>query len=278
MGQIIWLASYPKSGNTWVRMLLNNYFDTSATGRDLSSLDLSTFGGSSKSSYRAVTDQDVDQLDDDEIAKLIPRAHSFMANRGEGVTFVKTHNLLSTYKGTPLITPSVTRSAVYVIRNPLDIVSSVADHFGMDLDRAIDFLNDKNASTAPNAGMVRQYFCSWSMNVETWTTELPFHVTLVKYEELHRSATETTAYMLNDMGVKVDQAKVARAVELSSFERLKTLENNDGFAEKSRHSDSFFREGKSGGWKDILTKDQIDRIVGPNYQQMKRFNYLPEGY
>ncbi|MBE7636094.1 sulfotransferase domain-containing protein [Sneathiella sp. P13V-1] len=278
MGQIIWLASYPKSGNTWMRMLLNNYFAEKDEKQGLDSLDLITFGGSSKTSYRAVTALDVDKLDDDEIVKLTPMAHAFMAGQHPDMVFAKTHNILSAYKGIPLITPEVTKGAVYIIRNPLDVVLSVADHFGLEMDAAIDFLNSNNASTAANETMVRQYFCSWSENVVTWTTEHPFPISIVKYEDLHQSAGKILSETLEQLGFSVDPKKVSRAVLKSSFKSLKSMEKKQGFNERSRHSKAFFRVGKTDQWKSKLTDEQVSKIVKANYAQMKRFGYLPKGF
>ncbi len=278
MGKIVWLASYPKSGNTWVRMFLNSYFWGQEGRQDLNRLDLSTYGGSSKSSYRQVTSRDVDALSDQEIMALTPNAHTFIASKHDRFVFVKTHNLLSTYYDIPLITPSVTHSALYILRNPLDMVLSVADHFGLDLDRAIDFLNDPNGSTAPNETMVRQIFCSWKMNAKTWTEQSPFPVMVVRYEDLHDQPQESFTKILDFLGANPDPKQVARAVKQSSFKALRSMEKRDGFTERSRHSKAFFRVGKTGQWKSKLTSDQVNRIVRPNADLMKKFGYLPLGY
>jgi len=278
MGQIVWLASYPKSGNTWVRMLLNSYFFGAENRQDLNSLDLSTFGGSSKSSYRAVTDADIDACTDAQIMALTPGAHAYIASRQPGFAFVKTHNLLSDYQDIPLITAGVTRAAIYILRNPLDMVISVADHFGLTLDRAIDFINDTNGSTAPTDQMVRQIFCSWSYNVASWTTSTPFPVWIVRYEDLHKTPEKCLQDILLFLDSPVDAKRISAAVKRSSFKSLKAMERRDGFSEKSQHSKSFFRSGKTGQWRHKLTADQVRRIVVPNYELMKRFGYLPQGY
>ncbi|WP_169566587.1 sulfotransferase domain-containing protein [Sneathiella limimaris] len=278
MPSIVWIASYPKSGNTWVRMLLNNYFLGGENRQDLNSLDLSTFGGSSKSSYRAVTDEDVDKLTDPDIMKLTPKAHAFIASRGAGLKFVKTHNLLNTLHGVPLITPEVTRSAFYILRNPLDTVISVADHFGLSLDQAIEFMNNQSGSTAPNETMVRQVFSSWANNIASWTQRPPFPVWVIRYEDLHADPTKTMGNALKFLGVNLDEKMLQRAIRQSSFKSLKAMEKKDGFAERSQHSKSFFRSGKTGQWRSKLTSEQVDRIISTNRPLMQHFGYLPEGY
>lgn len=278
MGKIIWLASYPKSGNTWVRMLLNNYFSGDEKRQQLDQLDLTTFGGSSKSSYRQVSSAPIETLSDQQVMTLTPNAHAYIASRQPGLAFVKTHNLFSTYYDIPLITPSVTQGSVYIIRNPLDMALSVADHFGFDVDRAIDFINNENGSTAPTQTMVRQIYCSWTKNVESWTRDNPLPVHVVRYEDLHAEPLQSLKGILQFLGETVDGKRCARAIKQSSFKALKGMENKGGFSEKSRHSKAFFRSGKMGQWKSKLSQTQIERIVAANYQQMKKFDYLPDGF
>lgn len=278
MGNIVWLASYPKSGNTWVRMFLNNYLYSGSGRQNLNSLDLSTFGGSSKSSYRAISDQDIDACTDLEIMQLTAKAHGHIANQTSGSVFVKTHNLLAPNHGIPLITKEVTSSGIYIVRNPLDTVISVADHFGLSLDKAVDFMNNVSGSTARTETMVRQIFSSWSYNVASWTTQPPFPVWAVRYEDMHANPQKSFEDILRFLNLEIDQKKVALAVKQSSFKSLKAMEKRDGFDEKSRYSKSFFRSGKTNQWKSKLSQDQIKKLVENNYQQMKRFGYLPEGY
>ncbi len=278
MGKIIWLASYPKSGNTWMRMLLNNYFSNKEQRQKLDQLDLTTYGGSSKSSYRQVSSAPIDDMSDSEIMALTPNAHAYIASRHKGLIFAKTHNIFSAYLGIPLITPSVTQGAIYIVRNPLDTVLSVADHFGLDLDRAVDFINSNNGSTAPTETMVRQIFASWALNVDTWTADNPLSVHVVRYEDLHETPKASFTGVLEFLGETVDSKKCVAAIKQSSFKALKGMENKEGFSEKSQYSKSFFRVGKTGQWKAKLSKAQIDKIVGHNYPQMKRFGYLPGGY
>ncbi|MBL4908113.1 MAG: sulfotransferase domain-containing protein [Sneathiella sp.] len=103
----------------------------------------------------------------------------------DGLIFAETHNLFSTYFDIPLITPAVTQGAIYIIRNPLDVVISVSDHFGLEMDKAVDFVNNPNGSSAPTETMVRQIFSSWTKNVEHWTLNPTVSVLAVRYEDLH---------------------------------------------------------------------------------------------
>jgi len=275
MGKIIWIASYPKSGNTWVRMFLNSYFYGQDKRQELGNLDKSTFGGSSKTSYEKVTTRNVAELSDKEIMELTPLAHGYIASSQPQMAFVKTHNLLSTYHNIPLVTPDVTQCGLHIVRNPLDTVISVADHYGLGLDRAIQFINNLNGSSAPTDRMVRQIFSSWTKNVESWTEEAPFPVLTTRYEDLHEDPEAFFSRIIKSLGMVPDAARVAKAVKHSSFKALKNMEKKGGFSEKSRHSKAFFRSGKTGQWKSKLSDAQVNQMVQANYPQMKKFGYLP---
>jgi hypothetical protein len=278
MGSIVWLASYPKSGNTWMRVFLNNYLSAPGTGADLDSLDVLTLGGSSKSSFKVVAKRPVPHLTDAETMQLTPMAHMYMASRQPGPVFVKTHNINAPQLGVPMITPEVTSAAVYIVRNPLDVVISVADHYGMSLDKAIDFMSNVSANTAEDEKMVRQVFSTWSNHVQSWTEGAFFPVETIRYEDMLDKPTSSFKKVLQLVNIKPDTASLKKAIKLSSFKVLQNKERKSGFSERSRYSKAFFRSGTSGQWKNTLSPDQVNRIIEAHHPQMVRFNYIPDEY
>jgi len=145
----------------------------------------------------------------------------------------------------------------------------------LGLDRAIQFINNLNGSSAPTDRMVRQIFSSWTKNVESWTEEAPFPVLTTRYEDLHEDPEAFFSRIIKSLGMVPDAARVAKAVKHSSFKALKNMEKKGGFSEKSRHSKAFFRSGKTGQWKSKLSDAQVNQMVQANYPQMKKFGYLP---
>ncbi len=278
MGSIIWLASYPKSGNTWMRVFLNNYLSGPNHGADLDNLDVLTLGGSSKTNYAPVAKQSVENLSDSETMALTPAAHHYMASRQPGPVFVKTHNIRAPQLGIPMITPEVTSAAVYIVRNPLDVVISVADHYGMTLDKAVDFLENVNANTAEDEKMVRQVFSTWSNHVQSWTEGTSFPVEVIRYEDMLSHPTASFKKVLNLVRVKPDTVSLKKAIKLSSFKVLQNKERKSGFSERSRYSEAFFRRGTAGQWKQTLNSDQVKRIIEAHYDQMKKLDYIPKEY
>ncbi|TNE40243.1 MAG: sulfotransferase domain-containing protein, partial [Alphaproteobacteria bacterium] len=145
MGGIIWLASYPKSGNTWVRTFLHNLLLNADRPADLNELTKFTIGDRNKIWYENLTGRPFSSFSEEEVARLTPRVHrAYMATRPDSV-FVKTHSWLGKSHGVPLITPECTAGAVYIIRNPLDVVISLSDHYGLTLDEGVEMITNPEA-------------------------------------------------------------------------------------------------------------------------------------
>ena len=145
MGGIIWLASYPKSGNTWVRTFLHNLLLNANRPADINELTKFTIGDGNKVWYEQVTGKPYSDLSDEENAAMIPKVHQAYARTRPDSVFVKTHNWLGKKHGIPLVTPEFTAGAIYIVRNPLDVVISLSDHYGMTIDQGVDMMNDEAA-------------------------------------------------------------------------------------------------------------------------------------
>ncbi|MEH6545123.1 MAG: sulfotransferase domain-containing protein [Sneathiella sp.] len=283
MGGIIWLASYPKSGNTWARTFILNLLTNPEQPANINDLDTFTLGDSSASSYEKVSGKSITEISGKELAKLTPKVHRVYAMSRQDSVFVKTHSSFGSVYGTPLITMEYTAGAIYIIRNPLDAVISLSDHFGLDLDGGIDLLNNpKGIVGAPadkmgaRGGQIEQILGSWSGHVTSW---LPFsrqHFHLTRYEDMLDKPVETFRNMARFLGLNPPEERLNKAIEFSSFKNVKKQEEEKGFFEQSPKTDSFFRVGKSGQWKDVLSDKQVDRIVKCHHDTMKQFDYLPK--
>ena len=171
MGALIWLASYPKSGNTWLRVFLHNLLRAPAKPMSINEISRFTLGDSHGVWYRPFTDKAPDKLTFEDLAELRPKAHREMMKAYPDSVFVKTHSFLGENRGVPLITMDCTAGAIYVVRNPLDVVLSFADHYGLSIDRAIEAMARDDGLTAPTELHVREFISSWSRHVKSWTRE-----------------------------------------------------------------------------------------------------------
>lgn len=275
MSSIIWLASYPKSGNTWVRAFLQNYLDASDTPSDINALDRYFADESKPNWYAPHASAPLAETDTAGICALRPLVQRDIAASRPGSIIVKTHNLLGDFNGLPLHEMSVTAGAIYVLRNPLDVVISLADHFGLSVDAAIEFLNSETTGTPSDEANVASVLGSWSMHVRSWVEGGGEATTVLRYEDLLAKPLKTFRKLAHFLGLKRDDALLRRAVRFSSFGELRKQEQKRGFIERSPNSSNFFRAGRKDQWRSVLSEDQVDRIVAAHGEVMGRFGYLP---
>jgi Sulfotransferase domain len=275
MGKIIWLASYPKSGNTWVRAFLHNLFRRPDAAYDINRLIDFCTADSAIGNYQAATDRPIAGLSRAEIAQLRPRVHALLTEIFPDNVFVKTHNALVEENGVATITMAHTAGAIYVVRNPLDVCISFADHFGLTIDRAIEEMNRPGMSTEVTEAHVYQVYGSWSENVESWTARPSPALHVMRYEDMLARPEQTFGAVARFLGLNVSVERLRHAIELSSFGQLRKQEDASGFRERSKASHRFFRVGRADQWRSELTPAQIEAVVGAHETQMRRFGYLP---
>ncbi len=277
MGNIVWLASYPKSGNTWLRAFIYNLVENPARPGKISALP-GWFEEESKPRWyepyaagRALQD-----LTFDEAMALRPQVHQDIADsRLRGTIFTKTHNMFGQHNGVALHNINVMAGAIYVVRNPLDVVISVADHFGLSLDEAIDFMGNEETGTPTNEENVAGYMGSWSTHVASWTAQPHPAIVVVRYEDLQDKPAKAFGSVAKLLGMDGDRQRVRKAIQFASFRELRKQELAEGFAERSPNSRHFFRKGTKNQWAQALSDDQIARLVERHRPQMERFNYVP---
>ena len=275
MAGILWLASYPKSGNTWLRIFLANLFDDSKSAYDINKLGRFFYGEMSSDLYERVAGKPVAELSDVELHQLRPRVHRLLANLRAETVMAKTHNAMAMQGGVATITPDVTAGAIYVVRNPLDIVLSYADHYGLSIDSAIEAMASPENHVATSRTAVFQHLGAWGDHVRSWTRAPGLHLQIVRYEDLVNKPIDAFGDVVDFVGVKATRGRLRRAIRNASFNEMKRQETQHGFDEKSRHAASFFREGKNNQWREKLAADQVERMIEVHGEVMGEFGYLP---
>jgi hypothetical protein len=274
MGKIVWLASYPRSGNTWLRAFLHNLLRNPAEPYDINRLTDFTLIDSDARWYRRLDPRPASQYTKEEVAALRPRVHEAMTRAFPDTIFVKTHNALMEDRGTPLISMELTAGAIYVVRNPLDVVLSYAAHFGLDVDAAIEAMaRPHNESLGGQDHFVYEVFGSWSQNVASWAGQPSARLHVVRYEDMAGAPEAIFGGIAAFLGLAVPAERLRRAIAHSAFGVLKAQEARSGFKERSLRSDSFFRQGQPGQWRKALTAQQITAVIGTHREQMVRFGY-----
>jgi hypothetical protein len=209
------------------------------------------------------------------IAALRHEVQKWIADRFDGLVFVKTHNGLVLDHDTPVLNFAVTSGAVYIVRNPLDVAISLSHHIGKTIDEAIELMGTPDVETPVNEKRVHEIWGSWSQHVGSWTRNPHPAIYVMRYEDMLAEPEKTFGNLAVHLLLKPDSKQLAEAIARSSFERLREQEANFGFREKPEKAERFFREGRSGQWKEVLSRQQIDRIVSDHGEQMSRFGYLP---
>jgi len=277
MKNLVWLASYPKSGNTWLRLLFANYLADSRHPVQINHLERYTTGDSVVRNYQAVSEsKSFDPLNDRLALQLRDSVFRAFSENGASVNLVKTHCKNKRVDGIRLIPARFTRSAVYVVRNPLDMLLSYADHYKLTPKQAAGDIANPHSTILPGSASVRQFTGNWSDHVRSWTKNPKFPVTIVRYEDLLADPQEAFERVIAAVGVPADSARVARAVKASSFAEAQRQEDAAGFTEKAPHSEKFFRSGKAGEGQRLLPDDVIASIRNEHRETMTQFGYLDD--
>jgi len=274
MTQILWLASYPKSGNTWLRAFLANYLLNTPTPQNINSLSEFAFGDMRADYYEQISGKPQAELSWPEINGLRPRVHRHLADAHPGTVLVKTHNVLSAIDDIPTITPDVTFGAIYVVRNPLDVAVSFSHHYGLTLDQGARAICYKPLEIQPKAGHILQVVSDWSSNIRTWLNAPGLYLKILKYEEMKKSPSKAFSSVLEFLKIPKEKERLKRAIRHSSFKVLAGQERQTGFIERSQNAERFFRKGAVGTWRQELAPEQVDLIVDCHKDMMREMGYL----
>jgi hypothetical protein len=275
MGQVVWIASYPKSGSTWLRAFLHNYVRDPAEPHDINSLMELTTGESSAARYRAHDSRPASRYSIADVQRMRPLVHRDLAAAHPGLVFVKTHNALLVVEGVQTITRVVTAAAIYILRDPRDVAISYSRHLGRSIDETIGIMADVEAATGGSDEKVYERLSSWSAHVHFWTRRPHPELHVLRYEDMLAAPEAAFGGLIRFLGQEPPPERLARAVSFSDFAVLRAQEKARGFIERpARSRSAFFRMGNSGQWREVLSPAQAARIERDHGAVMRRFGYL----
>lgn len=276
--RIIWLASYPKSGNTWFRAFLANILHKTNRPADINELE----GGpiaSSRQLFDEATGISSSDLTSDEIENLRPLVYDYIARNASDIVFHKIHDALTaTPNGASLVPAGATKGALYFVRNPLDVAVSFAHHANLSFENIVLAMNNNEYAFCMKSSklhmQLRQRLLSWSNHYLSWTAQSQFPVMVIRYEDMILNSYETFSAAIEFCGYSFSENEIRDALQRSSFSELQKQETMNGFREKSPESEKFFRKGIIGSWKEELPAHLVEVICNDHKKVMTQLGYV----
>jgi hypothetical protein len=286
-----WLASYPKSGNTWFRIVAANLWSGSDSPIDINRIDSTDSIASARPRIDERCLVDTGLLFHDEIDRLRPIFYAYAARRAAHddsdeqrvpVRLVKSHDAYTRLSdGTPLLAGrDGAAGAVLFVRDPRDVACSFANHLAKSINATIGHMANPDYCLAGGTDrqpfQLRQRLLDWSGFAASWLDQSDIPVHLVRYEDMIAAPVPTIRAAFEFCGVDPDPARLDRAIAWASLDELQRQEAASGFREAPRKAKTFFRRGVAGGWRDELDADQAARIERDHAPMMRRLGYAIE--
>ena len=273
---IIWLASYPKSGNTWLRIFLENFRSASDQPASINDLSLSNIA-SSRMLFDRFSGVSSSDLTEDEIDRFRPHVYRLLSKETSDDILLKVHDgwRLNSFQD-ELFPKEITKAVVYIIRNPLDVLVSNAYHNSTDYHSSARKMNDNHKLCNKNDclyNQLKQELFSWSDHVISWVDQSKLPVITIRYEDLIYNPVPTFSNVIRFFNWNFNKKKVQQAIEHSEISKLQRQEQEVGFREKPLSAGSFFRAGKTGSWKDKIENELVHQVYKNHQKVMDRFGY-----
>lgn len=283
---IIWLASYPKSGNTMIRSLLSAYLFTKDGNFNFETLkNISQFPD-----ITFFEKLGVDVSKDDEVLKNYIRAQEEINKKNKkAITFLKTHSTLHSINNHKFTNYQNTYGVIYIVRDPRNVVLSYANHNQITIEQAVTALKSfrvlggvKNSNIAADRGLT--HVGSWSSHYNVWKEfKKTNRYLLIKYEDLISDTKMTFLKILNFIYIlgnakhTVNQDKLNNAIKTTSFKNLQQMEKTTFFEEAKKINKqyiTFFKYGPKNNWKKNLSNELSKDLEKEFKTEMKELGYI----
>ncbi|MEA3477953.1 MAG: sulfotransferase domain-containing protein, partial [Bacteroidota bacterium] len=239
---IVWLASFPKSGNTWFRIFLSNLFSDSPHPVNINEMT-ETIISSNRSIIDSYLGFHSSELTAEEIDDLRPEVFRRFSDEKEGLAFIKTHEAWTlNSRGNPIFPEEITKGVVYIVRNPLDIAISYSFHNNQSIDKTISILNNDISKLCEEKDKLntqtQQILTSWSNHVSSWTKDSKLPVHIIRYEDMLDDPLISFKSAVEFLNLEYGESEIINAINNSSFETLNEMETSNGFKERGIHSET----------------------------------------
>ena len=280
---IIWLASYPKSGNTWLRTLISSYY-YSSDGFYKHEL-IKQIGQFPEKKYFESFEYD---------PKSVIGTSNFWIkaqekiNRDKKLRFFKTHNVFGKINNNPFTSKENSIGCIYIVRDPRNVITSLSNQYELDYEKSLEWMTNHKKYIYDNRGENDygnfQFISSWSNNYKSWKIQKDVPIKIIRYEDLLEKTYEVTKDIIrfinetSKIQVKIDIKKLKNSVNSTLFVKLKKLEKNNGFSEaifskKKNKMIPFFNLGPDNNWKNILNKSFADKLCNIFAEDLLELGY-----
>ena len=285
---IIWITSYPKSGNTWIRSFLTSLLYNNDKENAFSNLDrIKQFPGRSLFKNFVHNFQSID-----EVYKNWLNVQSYI-NLDNKIKFLKTHHANCLVKNYKLFDDIESLGAIHIVRDPRNVLTSIKNHLALnDFDEAkkfilsekewLGFITSENKTIEDDDdNKIPTYIGSWKMHYLSWKNQTKNYV-LVKYEDLikdpYKEFFKISNYLEKIMNTKFNENKIIKAIKQTSFHNMQDLEKKGFFKEYIKGVDNkkikFFNLGPKNDWKSCLNDEIVEEINFKFKNEMEELGYL----
>ena len=281
INMIIWIASYPKSGNTYLRSFLASYYYSNNGKFDFEQLlKIHQFPNMKFSKIKPTSKEEASKY------WIFNQNNFFNKTR---LNFVKTHNCLLPFQGNEFTSSNETLGGIYIVRDPRNVITSITHHYSINYEKALDYMLDEDCSLLEKSFDQDYsnftYLNSWSNHYKSWKNNKIFEILFIKYEDLEKNKEDTFKKIIlfvekiTKKNSKLNEKKFLNSVKSTNFSNLKNKELNEGFEEsvysnKTGKKINFFNLGFSNRWQKLLPIDIKDKVNEKFKKSLAELNYL----
>ena len=276
---IVWLASYPKSGNTWMWLFIKSYLNPPKKKFSLNYHKDDPIMLEPFPDERMFDKLKINYENFIDLSKNWVNLQSLI-NLNNKTNYLKTHNAMCTVNNHKFTNIQNTLGAIYIVRDPRDVLISYSSYMEKSMDETLKFMLNKETYEVGEFKKKiynKTLLGSWSDHYNSWKNYKSREIIIIKYEDMVNSPSSTflkvLTYLSKIIKIDVDHTKMDKAIEETSFKNLKSLEINEGF-KTNPSKNEFFRKGVVGDWREKLNKEQVEKIEKAFEAEMIELGYL----
>lgn len=280
---LVLIASYPRSGSTWLRLIFENLRRPSFDPVSINAMAAGYYGFPRRLLFDDIAPVNAADLLPPEIDTFLPEVFRQLSAAISHTIVIKVHDQARRAEnGQWLFPPECVRAVIHVVRHPFDVAVSYAHHLGVNLTRAIELMSGREDVVVADPKQrlplqLHEHIGSWSEHVKSWQDSGEYPVTMVRFEDLFADPVSGFRRLAAEARLPAADDRISAAVRAATFARLQSEERSQGFRERPRTATAFFRSGRPRSWGEELTAEMRESICRDHGRVMPRMGYEPDG-